>query len=382
MRGRLVGTAVLFILLLAAATAVIAGKIPDAAADGTGTFAVAANEVEQLIGDGKTDEALVGIGQLKTELSEYRPQSNEGTAAYLWMVSGAASAIIISAFAYIWFAVLRPFRKLEKYAESIAAGDFDVQLDYERTNYFGKFTWAFDSMRKEIVKARACEREAIENNKTVIATLSHDIKTPIASIRAYTEGLEAGLDSTAEKRQKYLSVIMNKCDEVARLTNDMFLHSLSDLDKLKMVPEKTELCDFMQEIAADIGGEHNDVNFRKPAFSAYAMVDRNRLTQITGNIITNARKYAGTEIDVWITRTADTAEIHFRDYGEGIPDEDIPFIFSKFYRGSNCGREQGSGLGLYIVKYVAEQSHGTVMLKNCDKGLEVTLTLPVDKQSS
>ena len=88
-----------------------------------------------------------------------------------------------------------------------------------------------------------------------------------------------------------------------------------------------------------------------------------------GNIITNARKYAKTEIDVRITRESDTVSVHFRDYGGGIPDEDIPFIFGKFYRGKNCGSEQGSGLGLYIVKYVMEQSGGNASLKNCEKGL-------------
>lgn len=78
--------------------------------------------------------------------------------------------------------------KIAGFAENIAQGNFDVPLKYERCNYFGAFTWAFDSMRKEIIKARAAEREAVENNKTVIATLSHDIKTPVASIRAYAEG--------------------------------------------------------------------------------------------------------------------------------------------------------------------------------------------------
>lgn len=80
---------------------------------------------------------------------------------------------------YIYFAVLRPFDKLKGFAENIAQGNFDVPLKYERSNYFGKFTWAFDSMRNEITKSRQCEKEAVENNKTVIATLSHDIKTPI-----------------------------------------------------------------------------------------------------------------------------------------------------------------------------------------------------------
>ena len=97
---------------------------------------------------------------------------------------------------YVYFAILRPFEKMKAFAGKIARGDFEDSLRYERSNYFGEFTWAFDSMRTEIIKARACEKEAIENNKTVIATLSHDIKTPIASIRAYTEGLEANMDTT------------------------------------------------------------------------------------------------------------------------------------------------------------------------------------------
>ena len=69
-------------------------------------------------------------------------------------------------------------------------------------------------------------------------------------------------------------------------------------------------------------------------------------------------------------------EIHFRDYGTGIADEDMPFIFDKFYRGKNSSGEQGSGLGLYIVKYITGQMGGTVVLENCEDGLEVTVSLP------
>lgn len=232
-------------------------------------------------------------------------------------------------------------------------------------------------MRREITKARSCEREAVENNKTVIATLSHDIKTPISSIRAYAEGLEANLDGTHEKREKYLSVIMRKCDEVSRLTNDLFLHSLSDLDKLKINLEKLELSKLIEETVSEITAEQNDVHFAKPDFTVWVDADRNRLLQVIENLINNARKYAKTEIDISIVSSGDTAEIHFRDYGDGIPDEDMPFIFGKFYRGKNCGGEQGSGLGLYIVKYVTEKMDGKVVLHNYKDGLEVVVQLPV-----
>ena len=71
--------------------------------------------------------------------------------------------------------------------------------------------------------------------------------------------------------------------------------------------------------------------------------------------------------------------LKIRDYGGGIPDEDMPFIFDKFYRGKNCGSEQGSGLGLYIVKYITEKMGGSILLRNHISGLEAVVALPVEK---
>lgn len=336
---------------------------------------VAANELEQLIISGQTDKASEKAAELKEWLrrSDHDYHSDKRSIA----VCGISLAFAFAIFGYVYFAILRPFDKMKNFAQKIAQGNFNVPLDYERSNYFGAFTWAFDSMRREITKSRVCEREAIENNKTVIATLSHDIKTPISSIRAYAEGLEANLDGTPEKRRKYLSVIMKKCDEVSKLTNDLFLHSLSDLDKLKINPENFEICEFIKNAVYEIAAVHNDVHFKNPDFSAIVSADKNRLVQITENLINNARKYAGSDIDVDLKRSDGSVEIHFRDYGGGIPDEDMPFIFDKFYRGKNCGNEQGSGLGLYIVKYISEQMHGKVLLHNHPDGLEAIISLPI-----
>lgn len=336
---------------------------------------VAANELEQLINSGQTDKAFEKAAQLQESLrkSDAGYHSDKRTIAMCWI----SLAFVFTIFGYVYFAILRPFDKMKDFAEKIAQGNFEIPLNYERSNYFGAFTWAFDSMRREITKSRACEREAIENNKTVIATLSHDIKTPISSIRAYAEGLEANMDSSPEKREKYLSVIMKKCDEVSRLTNDLFLHSLSNLDKLKINPERFELCGFIENAVGEIAAEQNDVRFMKPDFTAAVSADKNRLVQITENLINNARKYAKSDIEVSVTLSDGNVEIHFRDHGRGIPDEDMPFIFDKFYRGKNCGNEQGSGLGLYIVKYIAEQMHGNVILHNHSDGMEAIISLPI-----
>ena len=336
---------------------------------------VAVNEIEQLADTGERAGLQEKMAQLSENVRgiEGTPGGNTG----LFALCGFCLAFLFCVFLYVYFAILRPFDKLQGFAEKIAQGNFDIGLRYERSNYFGAFTWAFDSMRREITKARSCEKEAIENNKTVIATLSHDIKTPIASIRAYAEGLEANMDSTAEKRERYLSVIMKKCDEVSRLTNDLFLHSLADLEKLKIMSKEMELSGFLKELIGELAAEQNDIQFTVPEFSIWVSADENRLTQIIENLVNNARKYAKSNIDIFCDKDGDVASIHIRDFGGGIPDEDMPFIFDKFYRGKNCGGEQGSGLGLYIIKYLIEQMQGKILLHNHGDGLEAIVTLPI-----
>jgi len=336
---------------------------------------IAANEIEQLSRMGKEKEAAKKAAKLQQSIR--REAGKDSSNRQLLSLCCISLIFLCTILGYVYIALLRPFDKMKIFAEKIAQGNFELSLDYERSNYFGEFTWAFDSMRREITKARSCEREAIENNKTVIATLSHDIKTPISSIRAYAEGLEANLDGTHEKRMKYLSVIMRKCDEVSQLTNDLFLHSLSDLDKLKISLKELELPVLIENTINELAAEQNDIYFQKPDFTVRVNADQNRLIQVTENLINNARKYAKSEIHISMVRSDDIIEIHFQDYGNGIPDEDMPFIFDKFYRGKNCGGEQGSGLGLYIVKYIIEKMDGKVLLHNHKNGLEAVIQLPI-----
>lgn len=339
--------------------------------------AVDCNEISQLIDLKEYDLAREKLDDLRVKIKNSSDSDVFGT--NLIVLGGIIICVMTMVFLYVYMSILRPFDKMKKFASEIAKGNFDVPLNYERSNYFGAFTWAFDSMRKEIIRARAAEHEAMENNKTVIATLSHDIKTPIASIRAYAEGLEANLDKSPERRTKYLEVLMRKCDEVTELTNDLFLHSLSDMGKIEIKPEELDLVPYVEQAVKDIAAERGDVVFRKPDLSPCVLADRKRITQVIENIINNSRKYAKTDINISVKETDGYAEIIFRDRGAGIPDEDMPFITDKFYRGKNTGKENGSGLGLYIVKYIAEQSGGTLALRNMNPGLEVTFSLPIKK---
>ena len=381
MKGRVLKLTVFFSLLLVVATGILAlSSRKSSPQDDRSQQLLDLNEISQLIDRGDYDKA-------KQKTDEYadmmRSKPIEDSVGINGIVMCTLTVFFMAmVFLYVYMTILRPFDKMKDYASEIAKGNFDLPLNYERSNYFGAFTWAFDSMRKEITRSRMAEREAIENNKTVIATLSHDIKTPITSIRAYAEGLEENLDTSQERRSRYLEVLMRKCDEVTALTNDLFLHSLSDLNMLQMKPEEFELVPFLKQSIGEIATEHEDVIFRKPDISPVIYADKKRVNQIVENLINNSRKYAKTNITVSLTQSDDLVSIHFRDKGTGIPDEDMPFITEKFYRGKNSGNENGSGLGLYIVKYIAEQSGGSLELINHnsgEEGLEAVVSLPIKK---
>ena len=149
------------------------------------------------------------------------------------------------------------------------------------------------------------------------------------------------------------------------------------MGRIQIKPEEFELIPIMEQTIEDITADKKDVIFTKPDFSPIVTADKKRMTQLVENLINNSRKYGKSEINISMTKTDESVRINFADRGSGIPDEDMPFITDKFYRGKNCGNENGSGLGLYIVKYIAEKSGGTLELQNTYPGLRVTVSLPL-----
>lgn len=340
---------------------------------------VAENELEQLILFGDTDGALDAVDNISSKDEEITYAIIQKEVLCVWAMMLFCIIMILSLLVFIYVRILRPFDELKEYATEISKGNLDVSLKMGKGNYFGDFTWAFDNMRKEIIKSRTAEKNAIENNKTVIATLSHDIKTPMASIRAYAEAFEANMDSTPEKRQKYLTVLMEKCDEVSKLTNDLFIHSISEMNKLDVNKESFDIIEFLDK---DVRGlfvseDEVDVIFPESDDESKAILvnaDKKRLLQIIENLKSNSEKYAKTKVEISLENT-DGVKLHFRDFGPGIPDEEMPFITGKFYRGKNAGDENGSGLGLYIVDELVGRMDGILKLYNRDPGLEVVIDL-------
>ncbi len=291
-----------------------------------------------------------------------------------WLLFAGFLIITLTLFLFIYFYILRPFKRLERFAGEVAKGNLEMPLLYSRHNLFGAFTWAFDMLRNELRTSTEKAAQAEKTKKELVAALSHDLRTPIASIKAYTECLQSLPDKNSERAEKYLEVIINKTDEITKLSHDMFLHALSDLEKLEINPQEYQSRELIIGLIEPLTMQyHNKVEITSRIPEVAVFTDRTRLSQVFENIFSNASKYAP-DSDILINAYINDEYLIccIKDMGNGVIPEDIPFIFDKFYRGQNAreSNQPGSGLGLYISRYIMEKTGGSIKAYNyCENSI-------------
>ncbi len=291
---------------------------------------------------------------------------------------------------YLDRAVIRPFRQLKDFARRVAGGNLDIPLEMDRGNLFGAFTESFDIMREELKKARLAEAKANAEKKELVAKLSHDIRTPVASIKAASE-VGAALAQSGRIRENYGQII-RKADQIDTLVNNLFTATLEELEQLAVNPvdmESGELAAMLK--SADYFGWAQI----PPVPECLLHGDRLRLQQVFDNIFANAYKYGrdacqgeggfqgqstqdspwGGRINVTMRRESQCLAVCIEDCGGGVDEEELPLIKEKFRRGSNAGNREGAGLGLYISDYFMREMGGELLVENGEEGLRVTVVI-------
>ncbi len=266
----------------------------------------------------------------------------------------------------------KPFNKLQKFATNIANGNLDLPLILEKNNVFGAFTESFDIMRCELKLAKHKENLANISKRELIASISHDIKTPVASIKAVSELLLAITND--EKLKPKLNIIYEKAEQINRLITDMFNATLEELGELKVIVTE-EYSSILYELIKNSDYEIKVNTFNIP--ECIIKVDKLRLGQVIDNVFANSYKYANTIIDISCKLTNDYIELDVLDYGNGVNEDELPLLFNKFYRGSNINKQSGSGLGLYISKYLMEKQGGDIICFNHTNGFMVKIIIPL-----
>ena len=279
-------------------------------------------------------------------------------------------------FVYFYMGYVRPFHKLKNFAGEVARGNLDMPLSMTKSNYFGVFTESFDIMREELRRAKENEYKANVSKKELVAELSHDIKTPIATIKAACEVIEVKSAKSEgigglELHDK-VQLIEKKADVVEQLINNMFHATLEELEVLKVEPQE-ELSTCIDEMFKELQ-VYGNIHIENQIPQCLLWMDKLRMVQVIDNIVNNAMKYAKTDVHISYSQRDNGILIRIMDDGPGVPEEDLAKVSEKFYRGSNVAGENGSGLGLYLTKMFMEKMEGQMNCYN-DNGFVVELFL-------
>lgn len=275
---------------------------------------------------------------------------------------------------YIDRTVLRPFRNLKDFAAQIALGNLNVALPREEKNPFGDFTESFDIMREELAKAGMREYEIKMQEKELIASLSHDIKTPITGIKLVCELLKVKVQDPGELEK--IDSIHQKADQIDALISDLFATTMDEIGQMQ-VRLSDENAAILKEIVKRNDDRGLTVTSEIPA--CLICIDPRRMEQVIANILKNSYKYANTKINIDYSLQSGYLQMEIRDHGPGVTDTELPLLTQKFFRGSSemVRSQDGSGLGLYIAKVLIEKMNGEILLRNADPGFLVRLLIPL-----
>lgn len=314
---------------------------------------------------------------------------------------------------WIWFIILvifimsidfllgkfisEPITSINKSAKSMSQLDFSNPCTVNTNDEFGELSRSLNTMSTNLQQALSDlesaniqlekdvnkERMLLEQRKELVDTISHEMKTPLGIIRAYTEGLMDEVDE--EKKKNYMNVIIEETDRM----NNMIV-SLLDLSALeagvsKLNPERFDFIEFVETVAGRLLIDIPDANFYftydLPEYEVFVVADKMRMEQVVENLVINAKKHVVYNGNLDLSITCENGLLLFEIYNDGrfIEQDEISKIWSKFYRSVQSQRTGGSGLGLAIVSQILTMQGLEYGVNNRDRGVELYFMIPIDE---
>ena len=342
------------------------GKLLYTTEDGISTSVNEAVRNNDTILDLTIDGSVAGKVLFHNETRDCIGKWQQAIAVTVLCSSIMQAILVIGYMLYLRKTIVKPFDELSDFANRVAGGDLDIPLEMDKGNTFGSFTEAFDLMRTELKKSRAAEKAAYDAKKDMVAQLSHDIKTPVASIKSASEfGYELARD---EKVKERFNLINFKADELTVLVDNLFVESVKDASEIKVSPRENDSSSVREAIL------HADFQSRAGEFTipeCTVFTDKLRLQQAFDNVFINSYKYADTEIKVEAKIEGEYLKVAVRDFGPGVTDEEVAVLKEKYKRGANSEGKDGAGIGLYLTSYFLKEMDGDILITNEDPGLQV-----------
>ncbi len=288
----------------------------------------------------------------------------------LLLIGGVALAAVLGRFAAK--RVLAPLAEVTRTAQVIGeTDDLSRRLTVGSDDEVGQLASRFNEMLGRLEHSREALDDSVRAQRQLVADASHELRTPVTSLRTNVEVLLSGAALEDDDRERLLADVVEQSEELSELVSDLIELARGDLP-----PNSTEdvRLDRVVEDAVERARRNAPgVRFVEQLEPIIVEGAPERLGRAVNNLLDNAARHTDGPVEV----TVDPSGVRVRDHGGGISDKDLAHVFDRFYRGENSRGRQGSGLGLAIVRQVATQHGGSVTADNApDGGAVFTLCLP------
>ena len=314
------------------------------------------------------------------------------------LVSTALAFLPALAIAALMARVLsRRFARITSHAAELARGNFRARLPRGDSSEFGQLAATLNETAENLqhtveqLEHEHAELEKLERvRKDFVINVSHELRTPLASIQGYTETLIDGALNDPAHNMRFLGIIRHNAERLARLTEDLLTLSRIEQKRQKFEfdshPVNLLLADAIDLMRPIAGKSDIRLHMESAPDGAAAWCDSEAVSQILSNLLDNAIKYtpAGGSITVGARMMGDFIQVMVRDTGIGIPPEDLPRLFERFYRVDKARSRElgGTGLGLSIVKHLVAAQNGTIRVESrVNEGSTFYFTLPLDRST-
>jgi len=280
-----------------------------------------------------------------------------------------------------------PINEMKRAASHIKAGNLNYQLTYFPNNEIGEFYEEFDKMRVRLRDTILEQHELEKRRKRLIASITHDLRTPLTSIQGYVEALQDGIVKDQATYENYLATIHEKASELNHLIDDLSVYTRQELGEFTLNIERIHsgklLNHYFEHKTYEFKFSNLKLKLHKPFIATYINIDPYRFTQILDNLIGNAKKYAKTTVSIATYVKNYRLHIEINDDGDGIPQDFLQNLFDPFFM-VNKKKDQkekgGSGLGLAIVKQLIEAHDGEIIVSSqLNMGSTFTVIIPIDR---
>ena len=303
-------------------------------------------------------------------------QNNTRGLIVINLVWGFVILLTVGIWLYIYRKILKPFRDFSELPVELSKGNLSIPLKEEKNRYFGRYLWGMDMLREKLEEEKERQLAMEREKKTLVLTMSHDIKTPLSAIKLYNKALAEGIYEDEEKRAEAHRGIDRNLAELEKYVEDIRDATREDFMQLTVKDGEWYLSEVLQKLDA-LYAEKTKQNHTEFTVGNYTDCilkgDPERALEVLQNIMENALKYGdGKRITISFADEEDCRLITVENSGCSLPEKELQNIFDSFYRGSNAEKVKGSGLGLYICRQLMRAMDGEAFAEVKEDAFAVT----------